>query len=453
MSTAKKVWLVLGAVGLLVCGGGSFIILQFVDFPQAANRLPQVEKRAVAAGVPMTAQELLGPLPMDDGSLANAAMANDHLKSSISQDLKAAESSNPDWKQAQKTLSDYGKDLNFAKALSDLPVTTLDLDYDLGADALFPHFAQLKYKSRLLCLAALVHAHQGKFEESAHELARVRKIGTMAARVPNLIGLLVRLSIDAILYDAAQNCVALAVNSPSGLAEFQSCDLVGDLPYDIDLSFRGEAFCAVTTCRNFKKLGNPGGVTSPSPTYVPPDPKSLKRSGMPTGTLARAYMARSLEYWALVFEERKKHPGDLLANGRFMDRLRDDMDSRKGLSYWVANAFLPSGVQTAKSVLGGQARQRTYAALIKVLEFRQKSKRFPKTLDEAGVTLKDPFDGSPLRYSVKDGQARVWSLGADGVDNGGSPVNVAPSGKDKLFDIVAAYPPVFKSTGSDKAKT
>jgi hypothetical protein len=33
--------------------------------------------------------------------------------------------------------------------------------------------------------------------------------------------------------------------------------------------------------------------------------------------------------------------------------------------------------------------------------------------------LKDPFDGEPLRYAAVDGGFRVYSVGPNGVDNGG----------------------------------
>lgn len=61
----------------------------------------------------------------------------------------------------------------------------------------------------------------------------------------------------------------------------------------------------------------------------------------------------------------------------------------------------------------------------------------PAYLDEVPA---DPFDGSPLRMTVKDGEWLVYSIGPDGKDDGGVPFDDKLHTGDFVFRLKAVGP-------------
>jgi hypothetical protein len=75
-----------------------------------------------------------------------------------------------------------------------------------------------------------------------------------------------------------------------------------------------------------------------------------------------------------------------------------------------------------------------------VLRFKGAQGRYPATLAEAGFTDVDPFTGKAFHLKVEGETVRVYSVGPDGVDNGGEErVNTAPDAPRQM-DIVSMFP-------------
>lgn len=60
------------------------------------------------------------------------------------------------------------------------------------------------------------------------------------------------------------------------------------------------------------------------------------------------------------------------------------------------------------------------AAYLRLAAFHDSKGRWPSTLEEAGVTTIDLYSGEPLGYRT-DGGTRIWSVGADRMDDNGRP--------------------------------
>jgi len=82
------------------------------------------------------------------------------------------------------------------------------------------------------------------------------------------------------------------------------------------------------------------------------------------------------------------------------------------------------GSTVAEAYAEGEANSRATDAALAVERFRRKTGRLPEKLDELvpefldEVPL-DPFDGKPLRYSVREDAYVIHSIGPDRVDDGG----------------------------------
>jgi hypothetical protein len=88
-----------------------------------------------------------------------------------------------------------------------------------------------------------------------------------------------------------------------------------------------------------------------------------------------------------------------------------------------------------------EAHVRLARAAAAVARARLERGSFPESLAEATTApLLDPFDGKPLRYSrSKDGStAKIWSVGPNEVDDGGTPPSVSrPDEADIVVELTA----------------
>jgi hypothetical protein len=85
-------------------------------------------------------------------------------------------------------------------------------------------------------------------------------------------------------------------------------------------------------------------------------------------------------------------------------------------SYYIQEDFGSIAMSLQRS------RARTYClrAAIDVIQFRNRTGEYPRSLVQAGVTELDPFTGKELGFRVDGKGFRVYSVGVDGVDDGGA---------------------------------
>ena len=68
--------------------------------------------------------------------------------------------------------------------------------------------------------------------------------------------------------------------------------------------------------------------------------------------------------------------------------------------------------------------------VIGIERFRRVHGAWPTSLDELDFVGRDPFDGEPLRYVVRDDAPTIYILGPDRVDDGGTWI-MGPNGLDR----------------------
>jgi hypothetical protein len=90
----------------------------------------------------------------------------------------------------------------------------------------------------------------------------------------------------------------------------------------------------------------------------------------------------------------------------------------------VAGYFVPSAIRPVGSIRERQAQMRCAIVAVALERYRREHGRWPETLAELAPSYLekvpvDPFDGQTLRYKRLKGSVLIYSVGADGVDNGG----------------------------------
>lgn len=107
--------------------------------------------------------------------------------------------------------------------------------------------------------------------------------------------------------------------------------------------------------------------------------------------------------------------------------------------YIMSRLLLPAvsrGIEQGEAL---RARARASAACIAALRYRNETGRWPANLDELVPkylvrTPADPFSAKPLRYAVLEDGVMIYSVGPNGVDDGGKPVLVRPTEAPARYD-------------------
>ncbi len=106
-------------------------------------------------------------------------------------------------------------------------------------------------------------------------------------------------------------------------------------------------------------------------------------------------------------------------------------------------ALMPAVAKVRRTYLQGQARLRATVAALAAERYRQKNGRWPeKFADLVPALLKeaviDPYDGQPLRMRRQPDGLVIYSVGTNGIDDGGDVTSVASNSADtgfRLWDV------------------
>lgn len=317
-----------------------------------------------------------------------------------------------------------------------------DREYDRSIVVLFPEYASMKSATKLLTQRAVVSAQQGDDAAALKDLKAARKLGQYLVKDPTLLGLLVAIAIDAIVLRCAENLATEFAGDGTKLANLQSVLDSTSYPMDATDALRGEVFMSVAFMRNYDQLGGERVMKSMlDPDFASNgDDFSAKEfvpvlSGEPKNPQARAILNVTLSIWNRIFKEYGSYP---LKPGwsSVLDEETRKLEASPTLANRYAAVLMPVFSQAEAALKRNAYRRGVTEALLTVLKYKQGTGRLPKTLEEAGVILTDDF-GKPVVYKVSGQSFQIYSLGPNGIDDGGP--TMTGSSSDKRDDGVV-YP-------------
>ena len=430
MGKGKK-WLIgcLGTFGL--CGIGTYAALSpFVDFLGASRDLDKELARAKQLGNPMTSAELLPPKPADKD---NAAIElGPILRESKKAELGTIGSkvtdalAKKDFAEAEAILAPHQAALAAARKASAKSKFSLDRDWDTGVYLLFPEYAQSKGLAKCLAAQAQIDFSKRNRTQGSSNLSAAYKVGEFVGQEPILIDMLVEIANRAIASRAVETIAVASRNDLASLTALEGA--VGKRPTpNFELALRGEMFFGTSTIRNLDKYG---GVTQFTKAMTdmgsgaeesgppPPDPKTLRREGVPNGVLEKAFLTRHLALWNDALEEMKKSSDPRLLS-QWLDKKSAEMEEKKALSYILLRIMLPVFGQAGTAVTKCEATEGATRGCLKVLKFKARTGRYPNDLAEAGFQELDPFTKAPYKFYRNGDIVRVYSVGPNGKDEEG----------------------------------
>jgi ABC-type transport system involved in multi-copper enzyme maturation permease subunit len=318
-------------------------------------------------------------------------------------------------------LADARQAVTAARKLTDFPHGRFPIiwskDY-LGT--LLPHTDHVRQVANLLKYDAMLRAHQGDITGALRSCRAILNANRSIGDEPMLISLLVRSAVRAVAVRSIERTLAQGTPEPQALADLQR--LVEEEMSEPLLLFalRGERGGAdrlldalqhgTIKAQNLFQMIGPGGGGG-FKGIAESLPLLFGGSLLKSRAVLLDFNTRTVEIAKLPIEQQIAQFSQLavnLINHPLLVRQLISGSHRVALSHQRTVAEL-----------------RATVVMLAAERFRQLHRRWPSSLSElVPGQLKevpsDPVDGKPLRYRRLAASVVIYSIGSDGVDNGGT---------------------------------
>jgi hypothetical protein len=312
---------------------------------------------------------------------------------------------------------------------------------------LFPDLNEQRALSRALSIAAYDAQASGDTEAAFRRAAQILKLGRVVDHFPNIVGHLVSTAIDAaadrVVVDVAAD-VGQRGKSLSTQARDEATKLIAEFHDDaardegLRRALQGERVMGIDAMQSVVN-GTMNLNGTPRPASAP---ASVGRQ-TPRGWLLRNARAVSWYYDDLLTVLEGAHDATTF---RKAYAAHPSVAVTSPRLYMIARILVPSMERAVYAHFRGQADRHLAAAALAVMLYRaDHGGAFPKTLTELvpkylPAIPSDPLSnpGATLGYVADPDRPRVYSVGENGVDNGGTPEDPQKSKaeNDRIMDLV-----------------
>ena len=362
------------------------------------------------------------------------------------------------WEEVFAALAQQCPPPEWIDQIIETPVLDFQLDYGLGADMLLPHLAPLKYSTRLLSIGTVCDLHRGDPDEAVTKIRAILATAQAMRDEPLIISQLVRIAITHIGVAATWELLQFPDLTESQLASLQAdwARLNFLQPCESALLMERAIGQQVlermrSSSSEFRRVASGWGTvpgTAPAGDWLETAGKfALEKTKEAAWTYAWSYPdeLRSLKGHEVLLDSVR-----LLKSGHpYFETLQQEVEGLTKLGIEPRKddeekMLFDLGDLDVRNLMSGSilSLQRTLA--------RVEAAEISRSLTVTAIALKryqllhgkpppelaalvpgyvpsvpiDPVDGKPLRYRLNsDVNFVLYSIGADGIDNGGDPTN------------------------------
>lgn len=319
------------------------------------------------------------------------------------------------------------------------------LDAKQGHALLLPHLAAIKEFARLVGVATILELHDGNKDAAWTNLLAATLLVTTFSPEPTEVSALVRFASARIAFNTVWQ--ALPAGWPEErLAklqqEWEAADFFSGLPETAAYARAS----AVATCQAVRKesvsfrvslsqaIRSPGSVWSEILEYRRQLAYRRYGSYEDERDLLLHYRDREIELrralQAPSWMEMRQKPG-VTNFVPFQSRHSSSVQAVLNLKQigvatqlYIASGQTPGGGGILGRAADAESHRRLIVTAIALERYRARNGAYPETLAKLSphflsAPLTDFMDGQPLRYRLEGGEYRLYSVGLDGVDNGG----------------------------------
>jgi len=276
------------------------------------------------------------------------------------------------------------------------------------ASALLPHIQHVRGAVRLLKLESEVHIRRNDPHAAAESVRAIFAAARSFERQPLFVSQLVRVAMNGVA------CSQIERFLPA--SDFPEQDL---LAFDRDLAAIDEAAALRRALLGTRAMGI-GQFEDPS--ILGPHASPTRR-WRPLRNIDELAYLKLMEKLVAASQSRRLPLRDAIMQAEEeTEAFRSSSTAR-----WrcpITYLTMPSWQALINAVCRTQARQAAARSAIAIERYRRVHGEAPEGLDQLVPDVLDqppvdPFDGAPLRYRVDSGGYKVYSIGSDGVDQGG----------------------------------
>lgn len=298
------------------------------------------------------------------------------------------------------------------------------VNFERGYEMLLPHAQRLRNAGRLLELEAETRARRQDRGGTIESIAAIHAAARSLEHEPILVSQLVRLALDGIARGQLQRRLSDTRFTDDELAALDRQLTAIDYSEVFARGVAGERVCGLMVFHDPKSLGD----------QAPPALSGLFRSSDQAVYLqvTRKMMSASHFDGPRLREAAADAEADL-------KQLAREPGAR--LRCPISMLTLPGFSNAVIAIQRGIAGRDTARAAVAIERFRLRHGEPPQTLDAMVPEFlpevpSDPFDGKPLRYRMNAEDYLVYSVEADGVEQGGQSTETRPGmPQDLVFRV------------------
>jgi hypothetical protein len=371
------------------------------------------------------------------------------------------------WEQLGDDLKLNGKALDDLRAIVRSPVLRYPLTYR-GLSTMLPHLAKAKNGAQHLSMSALYNVHEGRIDKAVDDIEAMVLLSRVCADEPILISQLVRMAVVSMAVQTSWELLqadGLADGQLARLQRILEIDLTGGMAQ----ALRGERVMARDAIRmlrsdqlKFNDLvddltaledgGEPAGVVEKLP-YDDEIRGAIRYTViLPMWRFVWSYederhaleeVERMLE--ALEQGRTQQSAGPVKAARDTIQRKKREDAAYKSWSYWATRLFFAAPAQGQTRAFHGQVRLEMARTALALKRHQLRHGKYPAALEELvpECLAKHPVDwmnGQKLLYRVEGDSFVLWSVGENGIDDGGRPNEAEPRSGAEGPDIVWPRP-------------
>ena len=292
-----------------------------------------------------------------------------------------------------------------------------------GIATLLPHVQQIRVGSRLLRLEAEIHARHGDPRAAARPVRAIFAAARSLEKEPIIVSQLVRIALNGVACEQIERLMPAGDFSDEELLQFDRELAAIDDEAAYRRSLLGERAIGILT---FENLAVVGALGQQAP------------SGLRIRLLGKADEAAYLQLMGkFVAASQSKTLPLREAMLQTQDEVTGLLNSSQARwRYPLTKLLMPTLQASTQAVCRAQALQSATRTAIAIERYRRIHGQPPDALDQLtpdflGNSPLDPFDGAPLRYRADATGYKVYSIGADGIDQGGD-----AGGAGQMLDVV-----------------
>ncbi|MGH7194016.1 MAG: hypothetical protein ACREJM_10860, partial [Candidatus Saccharimonadales bacterium] len=298
------------------------------------------------------------------------------------------------------------------------------VDFASGSTVPLRHLQQLRGAVGLLRLKSEIAALRQDVPSAAEAIATIFAAAQSLENEPTLVSQLVRLALDGMARGQLERHLPGTPFSDEDLASLDRRLAASDYAASFHRAMLGARAQSVMYFDNPVLLG----ASAPS---------SLSAVFRPSDQIV--YL-KSMEKFIEAFESSGPALRDAVVDAE--DQVRQFANEPLArLRYPISMAILPAIDPYPGAVNRAIAYRDSVRVALAIERFRLRHRKLPQKLavlvpEFLPEVPLDPFDGEPLRYRVDETEYAIYSIGGDGIDQGGQTITLPQPNTHSLEDLV-----------------